>query len=84
MINAVYATPSVGSFKYMGYFKVLFEELAEDTVCASFLRVRLKILNLAYTKEKWQWRIVKNGVTCSFVLWTRDSSVNIVTTNYEL
>jgi len=52
MINAVYATPSVGSFKYMGYFKVLFEELAEDTVCASFLRVRLKILNLAYTKEK--------------------------------
>jgi len=36
----------------MGYFKVLFEELAEDTVCASLVRVRIKILNLAYTKEK--------------------------------
>jgi len=52
MENAVYATPSVGRFMYMGYFKVLFEELAEDTVCASLVLVRIKILNLAYTKEK--------------------------------
>ena len=67
---------------YMGYFKVLFEELAEDTVCASLVRVRIKTLNLAYAK-KWQWRRVKNGVTCSFGLRTRDSSVNM-TISYGL
>jgi hypothetical protein len=41
-------------------------------------------LNLAYMKEKRQWRRVKNRVTCSFGLWTRDSSINIVTTSYGL
>jgi len=51
MENAVHVTPSVGRFMHMGYFKVLFKELAEDTVCASFVRVRIKILNLAYTKK---------------------------------
>jgi len=34
MENAVYATSSVGRFM-CGYFKLLFEELAKDTVCAS-------------------------------------------------
>jgi hypothetical protein len=51
MENAIYATPSVWRFMCMGYFKVLFEELAEDTVCASLVWVRIKTLNLAYTKE---------------------------------
>lgn len=52
MENAVYATPSVGRFMYMGYFKVIFEEMAEDTFCASLVGVRIKTLNLACTKEK--------------------------------
>jgi hypothetical protein len=37
---------------YIGYFKVLFEELAQDTVCASLVRVKIRTLNLAYTKEE--------------------------------
>jgi len=52
METAVYSIPSVWRFMYMGYFKVLFEELAEATVCASLVRVRVKTLNLPYTKEK--------------------------------
>jgi hypothetical protein len=63
MENEVYATPSVGRCNrgscttYICYFKVLFEELAQDTVCASLVRVKIRTLNLAYTKEKWLWRV---------------------------
>jgi hypothetical protein len=52
MEHGDYATPSVGRFMYMGYFNLLlYEELAEDIVSASLVRVRIKTLNLAYTKE---------------------------------